>query len=131
MAPHLLMVIDDDDDIRETFTDLLRDEGYEVVPARNGEDALSMLRSGVRPHLILVDQTMPVMSGRDFREAQIADPALASIPIVLMTASSAVEDLVGDLRPAAVIKKPVGMDSLLATVHAALSTPPPSPPCAP
>jgi CheY-like chemotaxis protein len=131
MSPHplsrpgrgqLLMVVDDDDDIRETFADVLRDEGFEVVEAQHGEAALRLLQSGARPSLILIDQTMPVLNGRGFRLAQLADQAIADIPIVLMTAASAVDELVSEMQPAGVIKKPVGLEPLLEIVASVLAS---------
>lgn len=116
-----LLVVEDDDDIRETYAEVLRDEGFDVSEAENGEHALTLLRNGLRPALILLDQTMPIMNGRAFREAQLGDPALAHIPVLLMTAANAVDDLVADLRPQAVVRKPIGFDPLLAAVRAALS----------
>ena len=118
--PPLLMVVEDDDDIRETYAEVLRDEGFEIIEAENGRHALELLATGVRPALILLDHTMPVMNGRDFREAQMKDSAIASIPVLLMTAANGVDDLVADLRPRAVVRKPIGFDPLLAAIRAAL-----------
>lgn len=119
MAP-LLLLVEDDDDIRETYSEVLRDEGFEIVEAVNGLHALEILQGGLRPALILLDQTMPVMNGRAFREAQMKDTALAAIPVLLMTAANAVDDLVADLRPRAVVRKPIGFDPLLAAIRSAL-----------
>ena len=119
-----LLVVEDDDDIRETYGEVLRDEGFQVVESHNGQHALEMLQGGFRPDLILLDQTMPVMNGRAFREAQMRDPTIASIPVLLMTAANAVDDLVADLQPQAVVRKPIGFDPLLAAVRSALAQQP-------
>jgi CheY-like chemotaxis protein len=88
-----IVVVDDDPGIREGLTDLLGDEGYEVVTAEDGREALHKLRQEAsrRPCLILLDLMMPVMSGAQFYREQQADPALASIPVCLISAD-------GDLR---------------------------------
>lgn len=83
-----VLVVDDDADIRSTLEEVLTDEGYAVVAAANGLDALAILRAGERPCVILLDLMMPVMDGYRFREAQVRDERLATIPVVVMTAGS-------------------------------------------
>jgi CheY-like chemotaxis protein len=85
-APRILLV-EDDDAVRESLSELLRDEGFEVVTARNGREALEHLRAGRRPTAILLDLMMPVMDGWDFRQHQLRDPALRDIPVVVVTAT--------------------------------------------
>ena len=80
-----VLVVDDDRDIRELLVELLASEGYEVASAPDGRRALAEAR-GRRPDVILLDLMMPVMSGWEFREAQLRDPALADIPVVVVTA---------------------------------------------
>ena len=86
---HLVMVVDDDDDIRETLAAVLEDEGYEVAPFPTGRPRLTRSRAGVVPRVILLDLMMPVMDGAEFRRAQLADQALAGIPVILITAAGA------------------------------------------
>lgn len=117
----LLLIVEDDDDIRETVTDLLRDQGYDVEGAEDGRVALNRLQGGLRPDLILLDRTMPVMDGAAFRKAQLADPALSTIPVVLMTAANSVEALVNEMKPDHVLKKPMSFDDLLSTLDRALA----------
>ena len=80
-----VLVVDDDPDIRETIRNLLQFEGYRVVTAIDGEGALRVLASGERPCVILLDVTMPGMSGRQFRAAQLRDVGMSSIPVVLLS----------------------------------------------
>ncbi len=120
----LLLVVEDDEDIRETVTDLLRDQGYDVEAAEDGRVALSRLQGGLRPDLILLDRTMPVMDGAAFRKEQLADPRLSTIPVVLMTAANAIESLVAEMRPDHVLKKPMSFDDLLSTLVRALPAQP-------
>jgi CheY-like chemotaxis protein len=108
-----ILIVEDDADIRETLGDALELEGYDVVTAENGFDALCLLRSGLKPGLILLDLVMPIMSGWQFRQVQLADPSLAGIPVVVVSASAP-----GDARPDRHLRKPFGIDELLSTVAA-------------
>src|SRR2546423_10696788 len=86
-ASKVLLVVDDDPGIRESLAELLHDEGYVVLTAINGQDALARLRtSGDRPCVILLDLMMPVMSGSEFYTEMRNDPALADIPVVIISA---------------------------------------------
>jgi len=111
------MVVEDDLAVRETLHDLLSGEGYQVVEASNGREALDRLRSGERhPGVILLDLMMPVMDGWQFRRAMRADPRLSDIPVVVMSASLSLERSTQGLAAAAVLPKPVGLELLLETV---------------
>lgn len=114
-----VMVVDDDPDVRETFEEALVDEGYSVVAAANGRDALELLRS-YSPGVILLDLMMPIMNGREFRMAQIVDPSLADIPTVMMTAANRLDEQLAGLTFADVLRKPLGLEDLLGAVHAAV-----------
>lgn len=81
-----LLVVEDDDMIRDALTELLRDEGATVMATVNGREALGELRSGRPFDLILLDLMMPVMDGWEFRVEQRSDPALAHIPLIAMSA---------------------------------------------
>jgi CheY-like chemotaxis protein len=108
---HLVMVVDDDDDIRETLAGLLEDEGYAVAAFPSGRDALNALRSGVGPQVILLDLMMPVMDGTEFRREQLADPALAAIPVILITAAGL--ERVARAEFSEVLRKPLKIDHVL------------------
>jgi CheY-like chemotaxis protein len=84
----VVYVVDDDQGIREVLAELLGDEGYSVVTATNGQEALDKLRGepSCKPCVILLDLMMPVMSGSQFYVEQQADPELASIPVVVISA---------------------------------------------
>jgi CheY-like chemotaxis protein len=112
---HILLV-DDDDDLREVLADVLREHGLEVSVARHGLEALEMLRGGAcRPSLILLDLTMPKMGGAEFRRVQLADDALRAIPVFLMTAWGDVPEREA-LQPARSFRKPVDTETLLAAI---------------
>lgn len=89
----VVFVVDDDPSIRETLADLLAEEGYHVVTAMNGAEALDKLRtpSQARPCVILLDLMMPFMNGQQFYAEQQRDAQLASIPIVVISADGGVK----------------------------------------
>jgi CheY-like chemotaxis protein len=110
-----IFVVDDDLDLRETIGELLQDEGYAIRLLPNGRGALELLRSGVRPRLILLDLMMPEMSGWEFREEQLRDEALREIPVVVMTASRGFD--AATLAGSEILLKPVGIVEILAAVE--------------
>jgi CheY-like chemotaxis protein len=113
----MVLVIDDDPDIREAIGDLLEDEGYEVTSAANGREGLGLLYDGLRPSVILLDLFMPVMSGLDFLEYQLKDPRLSEIPVVVFSAAdSDLETVRVRMSGVAVMSKPFDNDELIALV---------------
>ena len=83
-------MVDDDEDIRDTLCELLEDEGYHASAAANGREALAFLRAAPSlPCMIILDLMMPVMDGWQFRREQQDDPALAHIPVLVITAAGA------------------------------------------
>jgi CheY-like chemotaxis protein len=83
----IVMVVDDDPDIRATLVGLLSDEGYRVIAAENGVSALRELRNGGEPpSVILLDLMMPVMNGAEFYAEKQRDPRLAAIPTIILSA---------------------------------------------
>jgi len=103
-------VVDDDRDNRELLVELLTGEGYLVSSAGDGRLALAEARA-LRPDVILLDLMMPVMNGWEFRDAQLRDPRLASVPVVIV---SAFEDT---LDVEAVLRKPYLLEDVLDTVQ--------------
>src|ERR1044071_1184503 len=77
----MILVVEDDSAIREVLTDVLESEGYQVLNAANGREAIQLLRSSTLPCLILLDLMMPVMNGWQFRDEQRQDPLLAPVPV--------------------------------------------------
>lgn len=113
-----VMIVDDDPDIRGAVLETLEDEGYVALGARNGQEALALLRAlPVQPGLILLDMMMPVMDGLGFRAEQLADGAIAEIPVVVMSADTQVTKKAENLKAAAVLKKPVDLEGLLEVVR--------------
>ena len=83
----LILLVEDDEDIRETVFECLVEEGYRVHAATHGAEALAWLREGGRPALVVLDLLMPVMNGAEFLASLRRDGALAPVPVLLMTAA--------------------------------------------
>ncbi len=111
MAKSRIAVIEDDLDIRGILQVLLEEEGCDVLCFASAEEALEAL-PGTPPDVICLDLRMPGMDGYGFRRVQRSLPALAAIPVVVMTAEPNVEALV-DVH---LIRKPFEPDQLLALV---------------
>jgi CheY-like chemotaxis protein len=112
-----VLVVDDDFDLRDTLQEILEDFGYDVAVASDGLEALAWLRSHELPRLVLLDWMMPVCDGASFREAQLADERLASVPVVLLTADIRLDEKTKSLNANAYVKKPVELDTLLETIR--------------
>jgi len=109
-----ILIVDDDDDIRLALAEVLEDEGYQVKTAANGSEALTLLRSSETPCMILLDLMMPVMDGWTFREQQLKDPALAEIPVYVISAAGNVAG--APVTQDRFIPKPIMLDHLLSLV---------------
>lgn len=113
-----VLLVDDDPDIRELIATLLAARGYEVTTASNGLEALeSLRRASMLPALILLDVMMPKMDGWAFRAAQVRNERLAAIPVVLLSASSDVDQLALERGMTGSVRKPFGLKELLAAVR--------------
>jgi CheY-like chemotaxis protein len=109
-----ICVIDDDDDIREVLEEVLTFEGYAVVAASDGAEALERLHQrGGCCCLILLDLMMPRMNGWEFRKEQVDDPALQPIPVMLLTGAGGAAKTAADLEVAGALEKPVELKTLL------------------
>jgi CheY-like chemotaxis protein len=106
-----VLVVDDDDGIRDFVTLVLSDEGYDVVGASNGAAALDAL-NGPGPDVILLDTRMPVMDGVAFAQAYRELPS-PHAPIIVLTAASDPENIARELAADAVLQKPFDLDDLL------------------
>ncbi len=119
MTPeHPIVVVDDDNDLRETLGELLAEEGYDARCFENGRAAMDFLRGtddGDRPSLILLDLMMPEMNGWQFREEQLRDARLSGIPVVVMTASRSLAE--NPIDASEILFKPIGLDDLLKAVE--------------
>jgi CheY-like chemotaxis protein len=120
----LVMLVDDDADFREAAAAVLEQEGYAVLRAEAGLAALRLLESNAeQPDLILVDLAQPVMDGRQFVREHRNRPALAGIPVALISGEGDLGRQAAALAVADYLMKPVSADDLLALV-ARLAGPP-------
>jgi len=115
-GPDVVLVVDDDYDIREALSDVLAAEGYSVITAADGGEALERLRGGVRPAVMLLDLMMPRVSGVEVIDALRKDESLCQIPVVVCSANRGVHG---------VLRKPVSVEELLEAVARAIRPRPP------
>jgi CheY-like chemotaxis protein len=115
-VPHCpVLIVEDDADLREMMAQLLTLEGFHAATATNGREALDYLRKSPRPDLILLDLMMPVMDGWEFSKEQQADPAIAKVPVVVLTAVD--QARAKAVNAAAFLNKPLDFDRLLQLVR--------------
>ncbi|MCS6914731.1 MAG: response regulator [Myxococcales bacterium] len=114
MVERTILVVEDHAGIRESLLDLLRDEGYQAIGAANGTEALRRLEV-LRPALILLDLMMPGMNGAELSACLSKDPALATIPVVVVTASRQAP-LDSGIHAVGWLQKPFAIEELLAIV---------------
>ncbi|HEX6292986.1 MAG TPA: response regulator [Herpetosiphonaceae bacterium] len=109
----MILVVEDEVPIAELVREVCVDEGYEVLLAANGLDALAVLERSP-PDLVLSDVMMPKLDGRALCQAMHAHPVYRTIPIILMSAGRAT--LVHDVPHSAFLQKPFSLDRLLTTI---------------
>lgn len=110
-----VLVVEDDDDLRQVVTQTLERKSFTVVNARDGQEALDLLERDSAIDLILLDLMMPRMSGWEFRRRQLADPRFASVPVVVMTATASLDEAA--IAADDILRKPLSFASLIATVE--------------
>jgi CheY-like chemotaxis protein len=122
----LVLVVDDDDDIRDLLSMLLELRGYRAEPARDGVEALERLEHGERPAVILLDMMMPRLDGEGLIAEVQRNPGLGKIPIVLVSGHHDVRQKAAELKAAGFLVKPIAIDDLLALVSELDRKPPSS-----
>lgn len=112
----MILVVDDDPASVEALCELLKSAGHDVVWAENGREALERLREDRQFCVILLDVMMPVMNGYEFREEQLKDPSLASIPVFLISADWRGRTKAEELGTERYFQKPVSPGEILRAV---------------
>ena len=120
MTQRTVLVVEDDRDIRETLVEALGEEGYTVMSAKNGREALDLLPAINGPFAVVLDILMPVMSGREFYETMRRDPRFARVPVLVSTSNPSRAP-----SGALIMRKPVPLPTLLSTVHSFFDEPAP------
>jgi two-component system chemotaxis response regulator CheY len=113
-----VLVVDDDDDLRESIEVVLASRGHSVATAADGEEALAWLQQQTpdNPCLVLLDLMMPRMNGFELRARMIADPGLAAIPVVIITGAGLLADNSSGALQTEVLRKPIEPSTLLRAV---------------
>ncbi len=112
-----LLVVEDDVGVSESLAHVLRSEGYEVEIAASGAEALRRLQQQPLPSLILLDLMMPEMDGIAFRRAQLRDPRLRRVPVVIISARPDVARQAQALEADDYLRKPMSFEELLHVVQ--------------
>jgi CheY-like chemotaxis protein len=111
-----VLVVDDDPDICGMLEMCLGLEGFDVLTACNGRDALRQLHES-QPALILLDLMMPVMDGVEFRTHQQCEPGLRDIPVVCLSARHDARQMAARLGLAGFLGKPFDLETVVAAVR--------------
>jgi CheY-like chemotaxis protein len=112
-----ILLVEDDAATRAAMARLLERAGYQVDCAADGRQALDRLDSGEPPAAILLDLSMPVMSGWEFRQRQRRDPSLGRIPVLLLSAGMGLPETAASLGVAGYFPKPIDVEGLLLALH--------------
>jgi two-component system response regulator MprA len=113
---HSILLVEDDVELHEAMAAILDAEGYRVIGAYDGQEALDRLRDGVRPSVILLDLMLPRKDGRQFRAEQLADPRLATIPVIAYSGDLRVAETARALRVRHWFQKPINFGALLEAI---------------
>lgn len=122
MAGPLILVVDDEKDIVEIICDLFAGEGYRTCTAYDGQQALQAI-AREKPDAVILDIKMPVLDGLEVIRRIRAEPSLASLPVVVLTATQVIQELQDRFRELHVttwISKPFEPEDLLTAVKRAL-----------
>ena len=111
----LVLIVEDEPDLRDFMQFLLSASGYETMTAGNGQEALRKMRER-RPCIVLLDLMMPVMDGFDFRAQQLREPGLSDVPVLCLTAMFD-PAYVTERLAVPCLNKPVSVDRLLMEVE--------------
>ncbi|HEY0462639.1 MAG TPA: response regulator [Polyangiaceae bacterium] len=109
---HTVLIVEDEEDLRELMSDALAMRGYKVVTAQEGTDALRKIDAIGRPCVILLDLLMPGMNGWDFFEKVRERPELSSVPVIIHSSASS-RAPAGVTR---VLQKPLAFEALVSVV---------------
>jgi two-component system chemotaxis response regulator CheY len=117
----VVMIVDDDEDIRSALRLCLERDGHEVVPCEHGRAALDRLVEGDLPDVIVLDLMMPVMNGFELLQVLKQDPAWSRIPVVVVSANRGYSG--DDLGVSRILRKPFDLDDLVHAISGAGTSP--------
>lgn len=108
-----ILIIEDDNEIRQTMVDVLEDEGFQVLSAENGLEGLKILNQyETAPCLIIVDWMMPILDGDGFRQEQLKSEKFAAVPTVLFSANGQISQKAIGAGYEEFIRKPIDLERL-------------------
>jgi len=112
-----VLIVDDDLDIRELLAEALEEQGFDVVTAANGLEAITLVRNMTTPpSIILLDLMMPVLDGYGFLEQRAKEAMLAAIPVAVISAGHGLDP--SRLSEAArIIPKPIDVGMLVSVIN--------------
>ena len=118
----MLLIVEDDETVRDYLAQVLREAGYTVVPVANGRDALEYLRQHLTPALILLDMMLPETDGGAFLRRQAPPPGRSAAPVVIFTGlACASPEWARDLGARGILRKPVEVEAVLHEVQRCLA----------
>jgi CheY-like chemotaxis protein len=109
-----VFIVEDDPDTREMLGKFLELEGFHVETAANGKQALDRLSDGLKASVIVLDLMMPIMDGWQFRREQVRNAALASIPVIVVSAAG--KERLANIEANSYLTKPIDLEELLREV---------------
>ena len=109
----VILIVEDDPDIRNDLAEVLQEEGYRVVTAHHGGEAMERLQEIPPPCLIVLDLMMPVMDGWTFRSEILKDPQLKDVPIIVLSGVADFHTEARVLDAVAYVTKPFKLDGIL------------------
>lgn len=112
MNQKTILIVEDDEDIRESLRDAFEDQGYVVRCAANGLEGLEALQQLERPSVVVLDLMMPVMTGNELYDTMQADPGLTDIPVIISTSDPSRAP-----SGALILKKPFDVRTILTIVE--------------
>ena len=113
---HLVLLVDDHEEARDALAMLLRNEGFAVREASDGQEALDALYDGPRPCLVVLDLMMPGMDGWEFRRRQLLS-SIAGIPVVVVSGHPDLAVAIRGMSARTALRKPVELAMLRGAVN--------------
>jgi len=119
-AGRTILLVEDDPDVRDSLQDILEDEGFDVVPASNGKQAIEYLTASGSPgaDLVILDLLMPMVSGWEVLQRISAEPRLAAVPVIVLSAMATPRPA----RAQGFVRKPFSVDAFVGEVRGVLAS---------
>jgi CheY-like chemotaxis protein len=113
-----VLIVEDDPDMRESMESVLTYAGHSITAVADGVEALTWLTGDQPPPCVMVlDLMMPGMNGFELRSRMRADPALSTIPVLVLTGAGTLADRKGTELDAEILRKPIDLRDLLVAIH--------------